>query len=77
VNLISFSTLRQKLGGRGRTTIYRDMEAGRVPQPTKIGGRLYWDEQAVDDCLKNHSLSSGVAPGDTKSPSAHGVGKPI
>lgn len=50
---LSFSELRQKLGNRGRTTIYRDIEAGRLPEPVKLGGRLYWAEQDVDDALKN------------------------
>lgn len=48
---LSFSELRQKLGGRGRTTVYRDIEANRLPKPIKLGGRLYWVEQQVDDVL--------------------------
>lgn len=45
---LSFRDLQAKLGGRGRTTIYRDVEAGRLPKPVKIGGRLYWDDDGVD-----------------------------
>ncbi len=48
---ISFLDLRAKLGGRGRTTIYRDVKEGRLPQPVKIGSRLYWLESTVDDKL--------------------------
>ncbi|WP_243611643.1 helix-turn-helix transcriptional regulator [Shimia aestuarii] len=48
---LSFSELRQKLGGRGRTTVYRDVEEGRLPQPIKLGGRLYWIESQVDEAL--------------------------
>lgn len=33
---LTFNELRQKLGGRGRTTIYRDIAAGRLPQPIKL-----------------------------------------
>mgnify|MGYP003655257099 CR=1 FL=1 len=48
---LSFSELRQKLGGRGRTTVYRDIEEGRLPKPIKLGGRLYWIESAIDAAL--------------------------
>lgn len=48
---ISFRELQAKLGGRGRTTIYRDLEAGRLPKPIKIGSRLYWPETAIDEAL--------------------------
>lgn len=48
---LSFSELRAKLGGRGRTTVYRDIELGRLPQPIKLGGRLYWVESQIDDAL--------------------------
>ena len=50
---LSFRDLQQKLGGRGRTTIYRDVALGRLPKPLKIGSRLYWVESAVDDALAN------------------------
>ncbi|MBS9717558.1 helix-turn-helix transcriptional regulator [Pseudohalocynthiibacter aestuariivivens] len=45
---LTFNELREKLGGRGRTTLYRDIAAGRIPQPFKLGGRLYWIEDQVD-----------------------------
>ena len=48
---LNFNELRSKLGGRGRTTIYRDFEEGRLPKPIKLGGRLYWIESQVDDAL--------------------------
>ncbi|MGK7650875.1 helix-turn-helix transcriptional regulator [Roseovarius sp. B08] len=51
---LSFSELRQKLGGRGRSTVYRDIEAGRLPKPIKLGGRLYWIERQVDEALISH-----------------------
>ena len=28
--------------GRSRTSTLRDVEAGRIPQPFKIGGKCYW-----------------------------------
>jgi prophage regulatory protein len=45
---LTFTELRQKLGGRGRTTIYRDIEFERLPKPVKLGGRNYFDEDEVD-----------------------------
>lgn len=49
---LSFSELRTKLGGRGRTTIYRDVELGRLPRPMKIGARLYWNEAEIDQAVE-------------------------
>ena len=48
---LTFNELRTKLGGRGRTTIYRDCEAGRLPQPIKFGARLYWIEADIEAAL--------------------------
>jgi len=45
---LTFRDLQEKLGGRGRTTIYRDVELGRLPKPVRIGSRLYWIEAEVD-----------------------------
>lgn len=51
--LITFAELRTVLGGRGRTTVYRDVEAGRLPMPIKIGGRLYWRDSEITEILKS------------------------
>ena len=48
---LTFRDLQAKLGGRGRTTIYRDLEAGRLPRPVKIGHRLYWAEADIDAAI--------------------------
>ena len=48
MNYLTFRDLQTKLGGRGRTTIYRDVELGRLPKPVKIGSRLYWNEAEID-----------------------------
>jgi len=50
---LTFTELRAKLGGRSRSSIYLDLEAGRLPQPVKLGGRLYWPEGDVDAHLRN------------------------
>lgn len=49
---LSFKDLQSKLGGRGRTTIYRDVNLGRLPKPVKIGSRLYWNETEIDATLQ-------------------------
>ncbi|MDC1198769.1 AlpA family phage regulatory protein [bacterium] len=48
---LSFRDLQAKLGGRGRTTIYRDVDLGRLPKPVKLGSRLYWNDDEVDEKL--------------------------
>lgn len=49
---LTLKELRRKLGNRSRSAIYTDLEAGRLPQPIKIGGRLYWPEGDVDAHLR-------------------------
>ena len=49
---LSLNELSSKLGGRSRSTIYRDVEIGRLPPLIRLGGRIYWDEDAVDQALK-------------------------
>lgn len=51
MNYLSFPDLQAKLGGRGRTTIYRDVDLGRLPKPIKLGSRLYWNEAEIDAAL--------------------------
>jgi prophage regulatory protein len=52
MHYLSFKGLQVKLGGRGRTTIYKDVELGRLPKPIKIGSRLYWNEADIDATLQ-------------------------
>lgn len=49
---LNFTQLRDKLGGRARSSIYKDVETGRLPRPIKLGGRLYWVEDRVDALLQ-------------------------
>lgn len=49
---LTLSELRAKLGNRSRSAIYLDLAAGRLPQPLKLGGRLYWPEADVDAFLR-------------------------
>lgn len=48
---VSFPELQAKIGGRSRSSIYRDIEMGRLPQPIKFGARLYWIEADIDAAL--------------------------
>lgn len=52
---LNLNELRAKLGNRSRSAIYTDLDAGRLPQPMKLGGRLYWSEGDVDAHLRNLS----------------------
>ena len=48
---LNFNDLQAKLGGRSRSSIYRDLECGRLPRPIKIGARLYWEEADIDAAI--------------------------
>ena len=47
---LTLTELREKLGNRSRSAIYLDLASGRLPPPIKLGGRLYWPS----DDLENH-----------------------
>jgi prophage regulatory protein len=51
-SLLNLNQLREKLGNRSRSAIYIDLEKGRLPQPLKLGGRLYWPEGDVEVHLR-------------------------
>ncbi len=48
MKLLNFSGLKEKRGNRSRSATYRDMKNLGFPLPIKIGGSIYWDEDAVD-----------------------------
>ena len=50
---LTLTELREKLGNRSQSAIYLDLEAGRLPKPIKLGGRLYWPEADLDAHLKS------------------------
>ena len=49
---LTLTELRAKLGNRSRSAIYTDLQVGRLPQPVKLGGRLYWPEGDVEAHLR-------------------------
>lgn len=50
---LTLTELRAKLGQRSRSAVYNDLAAGRLPQPVKLGGRLYWPEGELDAWLRD------------------------
>lgn len=51
MHYLTFTDLRAKLRGRSRSAIYLDIKAKRLPRPIKLGGKLYWLENEVDEWL--------------------------
>lgn len=49
---LTLAEVSAKLGNRSRSAIYADLAAGRLPQPLKLGGRIYWPEHALDAFLR-------------------------
>lgn len=56
---LTLTELRAKIGDRSRSAIYEDLKKGRLPQPVKLGGRLYWPEKDLEAHLR--SLSEKAA----------------
>lgn len=53
---ISLNQLSEKLGGRSRSSLYRDLEKGHIPNPIQIGSRRYWCEEEVEEFLAARQL---------------------
>lgn len=51
---LNLNQLSDKMGGRSRSSLYRDVEQERIPAPIRIGGRLYWIESQVDEALRKN-----------------------
>ncbi|GGE57480.1 helix-turn-helix transcriptional regulator [Actibacterium pelagium] len=51
MRLLTFKELGEILGGRSRSSIYRDVEKGRLPKPVHLGGRVYWRSNEVEEFL--------------------------
>ena len=56
MKLLKFSEVQNILGGRSRSSIYRDIESGRIPKPCKLSGRRYWRDDEIYSFIE--SLSS-------------------
>ncbi|MBY5934091.1 AlpA family phage regulatory protein [Tateyamaria omphalii] len=53
IQLITISELSQKLGGRSKASIYRDIQSGILPRPVKLSGSVYWDRSEIDTRIKS------------------------
>ena len=60
-NYLPLTELSSKLGGPSRSAIYLDLANGRLPQPIKLGGRLYWPEGDLEAHLRNLHGGEGSA----------------
>jgi len=49
---LNLTQLSEKLAGRSRSSILRDIEAGLLPKPVKFGGRLYWVDAEIDQAFE-------------------------
>lgn len=68
---LRFPALSQKLGGRSRASIQRDMENRGFPKPINLGGNtVVWDEEAVEAWVEKIAEAGytpiSVAPGVRK-----------
>lgn len=50
--LLKFKVLSEKLGGRSRSSVCRDIKLRGFPAPITIGRSVAWDEEAVDKWLE-------------------------
>jgi len=48
---LTLTQLSAKLGGRSRTSLHRDLKAGRIPQPIYLGAKPYWRASDVDAAM--------------------------
>ena len=51
VKYLYMSGLQKKLG-RSRSAIYKDIAAGRIPEPLRFGSKLMWRERDVDEHIQ-------------------------
>lgn len=77
IKYLRFPALSEKLGGRSRASIHRDMIDRGFPKPIKLGpNSVVWDEEAVDawcaELAKAEYAPVPVAPGSAKGRIAKG-----
>lgn len=59
---LKFPALSEKLGGRSRASIHRDMRDRGFPKPINIGANsVVWDEELVDAWLEQLAAAEYVA----------------
>lgn len=64
---LKFKALSAKLGGRSRSSIFRDMRDRDFPRPVQIGTSVLWSESDVDAWIDERASMgyhpAAVAPG--------------
>lgn len=64
---LKFKALSAKLGGRSRSSIFRDMRDRGFPAPLQLGSSVVWNESSVDAWLESRAAMgyqpAEVAPG--------------
>lgn len=68
---LKFPALSEKLGGRSRASVHRDMRDRGFPQPINLGANsVVWDEGAVDSWMdalaQKQYIAIEVCPGIKK-----------
>jgi len=58
---LKLDEVSQLLGGRSRSAIYQDIQAGRLPKPLKLGARIYWPEADLAEHLRALAGSEAAA----------------
>ncbi len=54
MKILSFKEVKVRTGDKSRTTIWRDVRAGRFPAPVKVGrNRIGWLESEIEEWQEN------------------------
>ena len=77
MKLLRFPKLSEKLGGRSRASVFRDMRTRNFPKPVQIGlTAVAWSEEAVDawiaELIAAEPKKKPVAPGSRRGRKAKG-----
>jgi prophage regulatory protein len=63
MKLLSFKEVQVILGGRSRSSIYRDVASKTIPQPYKLAGRVFWRDDEIFDFIKSLTHTSSDSLG--------------
>ncbi len=54
MNILPLKEVQFRTGGKSRTTLWRDVRAGRFPAPVKVGrNRIGWLESEIEEWQEN------------------------
>jgi len=49
---LTVAQLQEKFSGRSRTSLWRDVRDGRLPEPIRLGDKPYWRDCDVDAAME-------------------------